>query len=122
MPREMPKFEKSTPELVARFSAVLDRNAAPDITRRQMFGYPCAWINGNMLSGLFAQDWWVNVAEPDRETLLAMPGAHQFEVMPGRAMGRYVVMPPDVVADDRQVDAWLAKAVAFTRGLPPKKK
>jgi len=57
MPREMPKFEKSAPELVARFSAVLDRNAAPDITRRQMFGYPCAWINGNMLSGLFAQDW-----------------------------------------------------------------
>jgi hypothetical protein len=42
--------------------------------------------------------------------------------MPGRARGRYVVMPPDVVADDRQVDAWLAKAVAFTRSLPPKKK
>jgi hypothetical protein len=122
MPRAMPKFEKSAPELVARFSAVLDRNAAPDITRRQMFGYPCAWINGNMLSGLFAQDWWVNVAEPDREALLAMPGGHPFEVMPGRAMGRYVVMPPDVVADDRQVDAWLAKAVAFTRSLPPKKK
>jgi hypothetical protein len=121
MPREMPKFEKAAPELVARFSAVLDRNAAPDITRRQMFGYPCAWINGNMLSGLFAQDWWVNVAEPDREALLAMPGGPPFEVMPGRAMGRYVVMPPDVVADDRQVDAWLAKAVAFTRSLPPMK-
>jgi len=122
MPREMPRFEKSAPELVARFSAVLDRHAAADITRRQMFGYPCAWINGNMLSGLFAQNWWVNVAEPDREALLAMPGAHQLEVMPGKAMGRYVVLPPDVVADDRQVDAWLAKAVDFTRSLPPKKK
>ena len=118
----MPKFEKSSPELVARFSAVLDRNAAPDITRRQMFGYPCAWINGNMLSGLFAQDWWVHVSEPEREALLAIPGAHPLEVMPGRAMGRYVVMPAEVVADDRQLDGWLAKAVAFTRSLPPKKK
>jgi hypothetical protein len=118
----MPRFEKSSPELVERFSAVLDRNTAPDITRRQMFGYPCAWISGNMLSGLFAQDWWVNVSEPDRAALLALPGAHPFEVMPGRAMGRYVVMPPEVVADDEQVDAWLSRAVAFTRTLPPKKK
>jgi len=118
----MPKFEKSTPELVARFEAVLDRNAAPDITRRQMFGYPCAWIGGNMLSGLFAQQWWVNLSEPDREALLALPGAHQFEVMPGRAMGRYVVLPPEVAASDAGVDAWLAKAIAFTRSLPPKKK
>jgi TfoX-like protein len=118
----MPKFEKSSPELVTRFNAVLDRHAAPDITRRQMFGYPCAWIGGNMLSGLFAEAWWVHLAEPDREALLALPGAHQLEVMPGRAMGRYVVMPPDVVADDAELDAWVGKAVAFTRSLPPKKK
>ena len=119
---DRPKFEKSSPELIARFQAVLDRHAAPDITRKQMFGYPCAWIGGNMLSGLFAQEWWVRVSEPDREALLALPGAHQFEVMPGKAMGRYVVMPTDVAADDAKVDAWLDKAVAFTRSLPPKKK
>src|SRR5690349_13610919 len=122
MPREMPKFEKSAPELVARFETVLGRNAAPDVTRRQMFGYPCAWIGGNMLSGLFGQEWWVHLSEPDREALLALPGAHQFEVMPGKAMGRYVVMPPEVVANDASVDSWLAKAMAFTRSLPPQKK
>ena len=117
----MPKFEKSAPELVARFGAVLDRNAAPDITRRQMFGYPCAWIAGNMLSGLFSEDWWVRVSEEDREALLALPGAHQFEVMPGKAMGRYVVLPPDVAASDAKVNAWLAKAIDYTRTLPPKR-
>jgi hypothetical protein len=122
MPREMPKFEKSSPELVARFNTVLDRHAAPDITRRQMFGYPCAWIGGNMMTGLFAEQWWVNVPDPDREVLLAMPGGHQFEVMPGKAMGRYVVMPAEVVTDDAQLDAWLDRAVAYTRALPPKKK
>ena len=122
MPREVPKFEKSSPELVDRFNAVLDRHAAPDVTRRQMFGYPCAWIGGNMTSGLFAQDWWVSVSDADRDELLAMPGGHSLEVMPGKAMGRYVVLPPDVVADAIQLDAWIEKAISFTRALPPKKK
>ena len=119
--RVMPKFEKSPPELVARFAAALDRTGPPDTTRRPMFGYPCAWINGNMATGLFASQWWVRVSEPDREALLAMPGAHQFEVMPGKAMGRYVTMPDDLVTNDAELDHWLEKALAFTRTVPPKK-
>jgi TfoX N-terminal domain len=115
-----PKFTKSSPALVERFRAAIDRHAAPDIIRKNMFGYPCTWIGGNMLSGLFADDWWVRVSEPDREALLALPGAHQFEVMPGKAMGRYVVLPPEIVADDAALDAWLQKAIGFTRTLPPK--
>ena len=122
MPRQMPTFTKSSPELVERYRAVLDRHAAPDITRRQMFGYPCAWIGGNMVSGLFGDDWWVRVSEPDRERLLELPGAHPLEVMPGKAMGRSVVLPAEVVASDADLDGWLVRAIAFTRTLPPKKK
>jgi hypothetical protein len=117
---DRPTFTKSSPQLVERFRAVLDRHAAPDIKLKPMFGYPCAWIAGNMTSGLFAEEWWVRLSEEDRETLLALPGAHQFEVMPGKAMGRYVVLPPEVVVDDDGVDAWLAKAIDYTRTLPPK--
>lgn len=117
----MPKFEKSSPELVARFNDVLARNAASDITMRQMFGYPCAWIAGNMLTGLFAQEWWVRVSEPDRTALLELPGAHPFEPMPGRSMGRYVVLPAGIAADDAGVDDWLDKAIDFTRSMPPKR-
>ena len=121
MPRQMPTFEKSPPELVELFNATLDRHAGPDITRRQMFGYPCAWINGNIATGLFASQWWVRVSEPDREALLAMPGAHPFEVMPGKAMGRNVSMPDALIADDAALDRWIATALEFTRTLPPKK-
>ncbi|MBI2763270.1 MAG: TfoX/Sxy family protein [Chloroflexi bacterium] len=117
----MPRFEKSSPELVARFGAALDRNAGPDITLRPMFGYPCAWIGGNMLTGLFAEQWWVRVSEPDRKALLEIPGAHPFEPMPGRSMGRYVVLPAYVAASDADLDAWLARAILFTRTLPPKR-
>lgn len=118
---DRPTFTKSSPQLIERFRAVLDRHAAPDIKLKPMFGYPCAWIAGNMATGLFAEDWWVRLNEDDRATLLELPGAHQFEVMPGKAMGRYVVLPPDVTADDANVDAWLAKAIDHTRTLPPKR-
>lgn len=122
MPREMPKFDKSSPELVDRYNAVLARLSAPDIVLRKMFGYPCAWINGNMATGLFAEQWWVLLGEDDRERLLAMPGAHPFEVMPGKPMGRNVTLPASIVDDDHDLEAWVAKALAFTRTMPPKKK
>ncbi len=118
---EMPKFTKSSPELKTRFAEVLDRHAAPDIVRKQMFGYPCAWIGGNMVTGLFGEEWWVRVSESEREALLALPDAHPLEVMPGRAMGSSVSLPPDLVAKDADVDAWLTRAIEFGRSLPPKK-
>jgi TfoX-like protein len=122
MPREMPKFEKSPPELVARFGAVLDRVAGAETNRRPMFGYPCAWIGGNMATGLFASSWWVRLP-PDRlEAVLVSGEARPMEVMPGRGMKGYAVMPDAVVADDRAVDAWVREALAYTATLPPKQK
>jgi hypothetical protein len=31
-------------------------------------------------------------------------------------------MPDEVVADDAQIDAWIGEALAYTAGLPAKKK
>jgi hypothetical protein len=119
---ERPTFEKSSPELVARFLAVLDRVGTPDTTRRPMFGYPCAWVGGNMATGLYAQSWWVRLP-PDRlAAVLASGEGHAFEVMPGRPMKGYAALPAEVVADDAQIDAWVSEALAYTATLPPKKK
>jgi hypothetical protein len=118
----MPTFDKSSPELVARFNATLERHAAGDVVLRKMFGYPCAWVNGNMATGLFAEQWWVNVSDPDRETLLRMPGGKPFEVMPGKAMGRNVTLPPDVLASEASVNAWIGRSLDYTRTLPAKRR
>jgi TfoX/Sxy family transcriptional regulator of competence genes len=117
----MPKFEKSSPELVARFGRAIDRLDAGDVTVRQMFGYPCAWVRGNMTTGLFAEQWWIRVAGTDRDALLALPGTHPFEPMPGRAMKDYLVLPESVVADDAALDRWLVVAVDASRALPAKR-
>jgi hypothetical protein len=41
--------------------------------------------------------------------------------MPGRTMKGYATLPPDVIADDAALDAWLDRAIAFAESLPAKK-
>jgi hypothetical protein len=75
-----------------------------------------------MATGLFASSWWVRLP-PDRLAAVLESGeGRTFEVMPGRAMKGYAVMPDDVVADDDRVDAWVGEALVHTATLPPKKK
>ena len=116
----MPAFQKPPPALVERFEAVVGRVAGPEVTRRPMFGHPCAWVRGNMATGLFADKWWVRLS-PDRLVeVLASGDATTFSVMPGREMKGYAVMPASVVADDAQVDAWVREALTYTASMPPK--
>jgi hypothetical protein len=115
----VPGFEKSPPALVERFGAVLARY--PDVQRRQMFGYPAAFIGGNMVTSLFHDHWVVRLPDADREELLAIDGAGPFAPMPGRTMKGYAIVPPSIVADDAALDGWLERAFANGRSLPPKK-
>lgn len=117
---EMPKMTKSPPELVERFRAVLGRH--PDATQRQMFGYPAAFVGGNMATSLFAFDWVVRLSSEDQQELLAIPGARPFEPMAGRPMRGYLLLPDSVLADDAALDAWVGRALAFTASVPPKQK
>ncbi len=92
-----PHFSKSPHELVERFTAVTA--PLPDVERRQMFGYPCLFVGGNMVTGLHQAAWFVHLSEADRDELLQLPGAGPFEPMPGRPMGGYVILPPAVIAE-----------------------
>ena len=116
----MPKFEKPPAELVARFDEVLDRIATPETTRKPMFGHPCAWVGGNMATGLFAAHWWVRLPPEELERVLASGEATTFQVMPGRDMKGYAVMPAEVVADNAKVEDWVGRGLAYTATLPPK--
>ena len=113
----MPPFEKSPPELVARFDAAAER--APEAQRRKMFGYPALFVGGNLVTGLFADSWMIRLAETDLAELLALPGAATFSPM-GRTMKGYAVLPADIVADDAALDGWLARAIGFGKTLPAK--
>ncbi len=114
----MPSFEKSPPELIARFDAAAER--LPVAQRRKMFGYPALFVGGNLVTGLFADSWMIRLGEDDLAQLLALPDASTFSPMPGRTTKGYAVLPPAVVADDSALDGWLARAVEFGKTLPAK--
>jgi hypothetical protein len=116
--RAMPSFSKSPPELVERFATVLDDY--PQAACRKMFGYPAAFVGGNMATGLFADQWVVRL--PDAEIAAAKAGgAGPFEPMPGKPMKAFVVIPPGDVADDAAIRRWVERGLAHAGSMPAKK-
>jgi TfoX/Sxy family transcriptional regulator of competence genes len=114
-----PAWGKSPPDLVTAFSdAVAD---LPGAEPRKMFGFPAAFVNGNLFTGLFEDRWFVRLPEAQRNEL-AGAGATAFEPMPGRPMREYVQLPPSVLADERARDGWLRRSLDHASGLPPKEK
>jgi hypothetical protein len=116
----MTKWRKSPEELAATFHGALP--ADPSVVRRQMFGYPAAFVDGNMATGLHQEDLVVRLPAPRRQALLGTPGARIFEPMPGRPMKEYVVVPPAVVAKPPALRGWISEALAYAATLPSKKK
>lgn len=116
--RKMPSFSKPPAELAAAFSKALDR--LPAAQQRKMFGQPAAFANEQMFTGLFGPRWFIRVPDDAAQELLAMDGGGPFEVMPGRPMKGYVVLPPAVVADDVALRKWLDRSLSYAASLPPK--
>jgi hypothetical protein len=114
----MPSFSKSPPDLVERFAAVMDRY--PDAQRRKMFGYPAAFVGGNMATGLFADQWVVRLPDGEIEEAKAT-GAGGFEPMPGRPMKAFVVIPAADVTDDATIARWVERGLAHAASLPAKR-
>jgi TfoX/Sxy family transcriptional regulator of competence genes len=112
-------WEKSPAELVERFGRVLDR--FPDAERRKMFGYPAAFVGGNMVTGLHQSNWVVRLPDDQRDEAIAA-GASVFDPMGGRPMKSYVALPREVLEDDDRLGEWVERAMEHGRALPPKKK
>ena len=113
----MKAWKKTPPELVAAFDKAVP--PSPEITRRPMFGYSSAFVNGNMFAGTFQDAIVVRLSPADRDALLKLKGAAPFEPM-GRPMKEYVVVPPSIAAKPRELGAWIERAHIYARSLPSK--
>ena len=132
--RATPSFTKSPPALVDRrmsmtlppapqalidrFSRILDR--FPQAERRKMFGFPAAFVGGNLATGLYGDGWLVRLGKDEASRLVRDGEARAFEPMAGRPMTGYVLLPAGVVADDEAVIDWVGRALAYAGTLPAK--
>ena len=110
-------WERSPDELVERFGRVLD--GFPEVERRKMFGYPAAFIGGNMVTGLHQRNWVVRLPEDAQQEALAA-GATTFDPMGGRPMKAFVALPAAVIDDDARIGEWVRRAIEHGRTMPPK--
>jgi len=111
---------KAPQSLVELFDETLPH--APAVERRKMFGYPAAFVNGNMFAGVFQDQVFARLAPAEKAALEAVHGPHPFEPMAGRPMQAYVRAPDAVMADEAALADFLAKGLAFTAALPAKEK
>jgi TfoX/Sxy family transcriptional regulator of competence genes len=110
-------WKKTSPEVVAAFDKAVP--ASPNVTRRPMFGYASAFVNGNMFAGTFQDSIVVRLAETDRSALLKLKGAARFEPM-GHPMKEYVVVPASIATKPKDLSAWIERGHRYALTLPTK--
>lgn len=86
-----------------------------------MFGYPAAFVNGNMAAGLHQDGLVLRLDENERDALMKI-GGRQFQPMPGRQMRGYVVAPSELAKQPVELKKWLGRSVTYAASLPPKAK
>lgn len=92
------------------------------ITRRQMFGYPAAFANGNLFIGLHQDDFIMRLSEQDRARFTDAFGERTFEPMKGRPMREYVRLPKELIADARKRAPWIKRSLRYAEAIVPKAK
>ena len=113
------KWQKPPEELVRFFE---EKAARLDCEKRKMFGYPCAFKNGNMFFGTFEDGIFLRMGQGGVEKARALhKEIKPFEPRPGRPMREYMVQPEKIFADDSVFDPLLEEPLRYAATLPPKK-
>jgi TfoX/Sxy family transcriptional regulator of competence genes len=112
------KIPKPTEADVAYFRVLLPDQS--EVSIRPMFGNLGAFVNGNMFMGLFGSSIGVQLADADREKLLAVADTGPFGPEE-RPMGGYVAMPEAWRAAPQKARPWIAKSLEHVKAMPPKK-
>jgi TfoX/Sxy family transcriptional regulator of competence genes len=109
--------------MVTLFQRVIQ--SVPGAQVKKMFGYPAAFLNGNMFAGLYDDYMIVKLAPDDLKAFLQAHNTHLFEPMPGRPMREYAVIPATVLNAEPELAELLGKSFDYVNSMPakqPKKK
>lgn len=111
-------WTKSPQALIDLFDKAVPASA--NVSRRQMFGYPAAFANGNLFIGLHQNDFIMRLSEEDRVRFSARYGERTFEPMKGRQMREYVRLPEELLTDARRRAPWIKRSLQYAEAIKPK--
>ena len=105
--------------LAARIRERLARRKG--VEEKKMFGGIGFLLNGNMLVGVWKESLIVRLGPKGYEDALLEPHVKEFDIT-GRAMKGWVLVEPEAVKADDELNAWIQQAVKFVGKLPAKEK
>jgi hypothetical protein len=103
--------------LARRFRQVFGQRRG--ITEKKMFGGVCFLLNGNMCVGIWKSSLIVRLGPEHAAAALEEPNVVEFDIT-GRPMKGWIMVEPDGLETDEQLDHWVQRAVEFVGGLPRK--
>ena len=103
-------------KLAGRIRKVFPKGGA----EKEMFGGVAFMLGGNMCVGIVGDDLMARVGPEAHDACLAMPHARPMDFS-GRPMKGYVYVAPAGLKTDAALGAWIGRASAFVKTLPPKK-
>ena len=104
-------------ELAERIRQGLARRKG--IEAKKMFGGIGFLLNGNMLVGVWKDSLIVRLGPEEGDEALKEPHVKEFDIT-GRPMKGWVLVAPEGVEADEQVNGWIERAMKFVRKLPAK--
>ncbi|MHC1781707.1 MAG: TfoX/Sxy family protein [Anaerolineaceae bacterium] len=113
-------WKKAPPELMSFFHSLMDGRR--QVEQRIMFGYPCAFCNGQLFTGLFEDRMFIRLPKDERKLLQALEGAEPFSPSNGRVLKEYILIPRELLADLEELNKWLAISSRYAASLPEKVK
>jgi TfoX N-terminal domain len=106
-------------ELADRLRALLDE-LGESCAEKRMFGGLAFMLAGNLCVAASSRGGLLARTDPaEAATTLALPHAEPMRMRGGEMPGWILVDPAGLGGDD-ELRAWVERAVAFTRTLPPK--
>lgn len=111
------KWKPASETWVEAFQAALSGD--PQVEQRKMFGYPAAFVGGNMAAGLHQDGLVLRLPESDRAELITL-GGRPFEPMPGRIMSGFALAPESMASRPKDLRNWLDRAIRHASSLPAK--
>ena len=89
------------------------------ISDKKMFGGVCFLLHGNMLVGVWKDSLIARLGPEQGDEALREPYVQKMDIT-GRPMKGWIMVEPDGVETDEQLNDWIQRAIEFVRTLPKK--
>jgi len=103
--------------LAARIRQHLARRKS--VEEKKLFGGVGFLLHGNMLVGVWKDSLIARLGPDEGHLALLEPHVKEFDIT-GRAMKGWVLVGPEGVEGDEQLDGWIERATKFVKTLPAK--